>query len=125
MFSSLFLTLVDRFLRSDRKKKLIMEGKMVVDTAMEFLVPSWWEVQVTLAATVFMVVAYWFFSLDGDGCGCGGDDRALVDGSGGGADVIDDKYKVISVNFSDKLNLLVILVLCYFCFFVFVASNQF
>ncbi|KAK6122571.1 hypothetical protein DH2020_043686 [Rehmannia glutinosa] len=60
---------------------------------MEFLVPSWWEVQVTLAAAAFVVVAYWFFALGGDGCG-GGDDRAFVDGSGGGADMIDDKDKM-------------------------------
>ncbi|KAK6146358.1 hypothetical protein DH2020_020227 [Rehmannia glutinosa] len=66
----------------------------VVDTAMEFLVPSWWEVQVTLAAAAFVVVAYWFFALGGDGCG-GGDDRAFVDGSGGGADMIDDKDKQV------------------------------
>ncbi|GFQ04340.1 c2 and gram domain-containing protein at5g50170 [Phtheirospermum japonicum] len=63
---------------------------MVVDTAMELLVPSWWEVQVTLAAAAFMVVAYWFFALGG-GDGCGGDDRAFADGSGDGADMIDDK----------------------------------
>ncbi|KAL7106362.1 hypothetical protein ACP275_07G108500 [Erythranthe tilingii] len=70
-----------------------MGGKMVVDTAMEFLVPSWWEVQVTLAAAVFMVVSYWFFTLDGDGCGCR-DDRAFADGSAADGDAIDDKYKM-------------------------------
>ncbi|KAL8048937.1 hypothetical protein ABFX02_07G100400 [Erythranthe guttata] len=70
-----------------------MGGKMVVDTAMEFLVPSWWEVQVTLAAAVFMVVSYWFFTLDGDGCGFR-DDRAFADGSAGDGDAIDDKYKM-------------------------------
>ncbi|KAL0413938.1 UNVERIFIED_CONTAM: BAG-associated GRAM protein 1 [Sesamum radiatum] len=67
---------------------------MVVDTAMEFLLPSWWEVQVTLAAAVFVLVAYWFFTLGSDGCGCGGGyDRAFGDGSGGGADMINDKDK--------------------------------
>lgn len=66
---------------------------MVVDTAMEFLAPSWWEVQVTVAAAAFIVVAYLFFTLGGVGCG-GGDDRALVNGSGGAADMIDDKDKV-------------------------------
>ncbi|XP_011091545.1 BAG-associated GRAM protein 1 isoform X1 [Sesamum indicum] len=68
---------------------------MVVDTAMEFLLPSWWEVQVTLAAAVFVLVAYWFFTLGGDGCGCGGGyDRAFGDGLGGGADMINDKDKM-------------------------------
>lgn len=68
---------------------------MVVETAMEFLVPSWWEVQVTVAAA-FVVVSYWFFSAGGD-AGGGGDDRTFVDGSGGVVDMIEDKDKVISV----------------------------
>ncbi|KAL3641534.1 BAG-associated GRAM protein 1 [Castilleja foliolosa] len=63
---------------------------VVVDTAMDFLVPSWWEVQVTLAAAAFIVMAYWFFSIGG-GDGCGADDRGFADGSGDGADMIDDK----------------------------------
>ncbi|KAM4105809.1 hypothetical protein ACB094_04G021000 [Castanea mollissima] len=29
---------------------------------MEFLVPSWWEIKVTVAASVFVIVAYWFFT---------------------------------------------------------------
>ncbi|KAL8482782.1 hypothetical protein ACS0TY_025717 [Phlomoides rotata] len=62
---------------------------MVVDMAMEFLVPSWWEVQVTVAAAAFIVVAYLLFTLGG-----GGDDRAFVNGSGGAADLIDDKDKM-------------------------------
>ncbi|PIN26028.1 hypothetical protein CDL12_01225 [Handroanthus impetiginosus] len=49
-----------------------MGGMMVMDTAMEFLLPSWWEVQVTLAAAAFAVAACWFFTLGGDGCGCSG-----------------------------------------------------
>ncbi|KAG8369407.1 hypothetical protein BUALT_Bualt14G0007900 [Buddleja alternifolia] len=60
---------------------------IVVESAMEFLVPSWWEVQVTLAAAAFVVVAYWFFTL-------GGDDRTFGDGSGGGVDMMDDKDKM-------------------------------
>lgn len=72
-----------------------MGATMVVETAMEFLVPSWWEVQVTVAAAAFVVVAYLFFSAGGDGSH-GGDDRAFGDGSGSGADMIEDKDKVIS-----------------------------
>ncbi|PIN26027.1 putative protein, contains GRAM domain [Handroanthus impetiginosus] len=74
-----------------------MGGMMVMDTAMEFLLPSWWEVQVTLAAAAFAVAACWFFTLGGDGCGCSGgdgDDRAFGNGSSGGADMIDGKDKM-------------------------------
>lgn len=71
-----------------------MGATMVVETAMEFLVPSWWEVQVTVAAAAFVVVAYWFFSMGGDG-GRGGGDRAFEDGSGSGLDMVEDKDKVI------------------------------
>ncbi|KAL4632054.1 hypothetical protein ACB092_04G024700 [Castanea dentata] len=35
---------------------------MMIETAMEFLVPSWWEIKVTVAASVFVIVAYWFFT---------------------------------------------------------------
>ncbi|CAK9179363.1 unnamed protein product [Ilex paraguariensis] len=37
---------------------------MIIDTALEFLVPSWWEVQVTIAASLFVIAAYWFFTYD-------------------------------------------------------------
>ncbi|KAG6395469.1 hypothetical protein SASPL_146114 [Salvia splendens] len=68
-----------------------MGATMVVETAMEFLLPSWWEVQVTVAAAAFVVVAYWFFSAGADG----GDDRGFVEGSGGGADMIEDREKML------------------------------
>ncbi|KAL6532026.1 BAG-associated GRAM protein 1 [Orobanche gracilis] len=68
-----------------------MGGMMVVDAAMEFLVPSWWEVQCTFAGAAFMVVAYWFFA---GGDGCGRDNRAVVDGSDGDGHMIDDKDKM-------------------------------
>ncbi|KAL2487585.1 C2 domain-containing protein/GRAM domain-containing protein [Forsythia ovata] len=70
-----------------------MNQLMVVEMAMEFLVPSWWEVQVTVAAVAFVLVAYWFFTLGGEACG-GCLDRTLVDGSGGSGDVIDDRDKM-------------------------------
>ncbi|XP_047955676.1 BAG-associated GRAM protein 1 isoform X1 [Salvia hispanica] len=68
-----------------------MGATMVVETAMEFLLPSWWEVQVTVAAAAFVVVAYWFFSAGADG----GDDRGFVEGSGGGADMIEEREKML------------------------------
>nr|XP_027117762.1 BAG-associated GRAM protein 1-like isoform X1 [Coffea arabica] len=62
---------------------------------MEFLIPSWWEVQVTVAAAAFVVLAYWFLSLGG-GAGVGGegnaDDRMMV-----GGDEIDEKDKGVSI----------------------------
>ncbi|KAK4349324.1 hypothetical protein RND71_032079 [Anisodus tanguticus] len=62
---------------------------MIVETALEVLVPSWWEVKVTVAATAFIIISFWFFALSGGG---GGDGN-----SGGGVDdsgVVDDKDKV-------------------------------
>jgi hypothetical protein len=34
----------------------------MIETAMDILVPSWWEIQVTVAASLFVIVAYWFFT---------------------------------------------------------------
>ncbi|KAL6582359.1 BAG-associated GRAM protein 1 [Orobanche minor] len=69
----------------------VMGRMMVVNTAMEFLVPSWWEVQVTFAGAALMVVTYWYFA---GGDGCGRDNRAVVDCSDGDAHLIDDKDKM-------------------------------
>ncbi|KAF5733930.1 hypothetical protein HS088_TW16G00371 [Tripterygium wilfordii] len=67
---------------------------MVIELAefVEFLVPSGWEIKVTVAASVFVIGAYWFFVYAG-----GGDaerSQQLGDGSGSSVDVIDDKYKM-------------------------------
>ncbi|GFP97295.1 c2 and gram domain-containing protein at1g03370 [Phtheirospermum japonicum] len=51
---------------------------LVLETLIEVLLPSWEEVQVSLAAAAFVAAAYWFFTLDGDG---GGHDRMSVDSS--------------------------------------------
>lgn len=59
-------------------------------TLLEFLIPSWWEVEVTVAAAAFLVAAYWFFTFGGAGEG-EVDDRALVDGA---VDGIDDSKGV-------------------------------
>ncbi|KAK4489096.1 hypothetical protein RD792_004890 [Penstemon davidsonii] len=59
-----------------------------VDTAIEFLLPSWWEAQVTVAAAAFVVVAYCFFIAAGDGCS--GDDRTFCLGSADDADLVDE-----------------------------------
>lgn len=37
------------------------EMMVMIETAVEFLLPSWWEVKVSVAASLFVIVAYWFF----------------------------------------------------------------
>ncbi|CAI9108561.1 OLC1v1008191C1 [Oldenlandia corymbosa var. corymbosa] len=68
-----------------------------VETAvLEFLIPSWWEVQVTVATAAFVVVAYWFFTFggpSGGGEGNNGDNRLLV-----GGDEIEEKDKAVSIS---------------------------
>ncbi|XP_011073969.2 BAG-associated GRAM protein 1-like isoform X2 [Sesamum indicum] len=62
---------------------------LVVKTVIEFLLPSWWEVQVTVAATAFVMVACWFFSL---GVDCAGD-RGFLDHSAADVEVNDAQEK--------------------------------
>ncbi|GMY32710.1 BAG-associated GRAM protein 1 isoform X1 [Fagus crenata] len=35
---------------------------MTIETAMEFLLPSWWEIEVSVAASLFVIVVYWLFT---------------------------------------------------------------
>jgi hypothetical protein len=35
---------------------------IMIETALDILVPSWWEIKVTVAASLFVIVAYWFFT---------------------------------------------------------------
>ncbi|KAH9783128.1 BAG-associated GRAM protein 1 [Citrus sinensis] len=63
---------------------------MMIETAMEILVPSWWEIQVTVAASLCVIASYWcFFSKTGD---FGVDRSQLVENSSISA--IDDKDKL-------------------------------
>ncbi|KAL7619034.1 hypothetical protein Lser_V15G02869 [Lactuca serriola] len=65
---------------------------MNTETAIEFLLPSWWEVQVTVAAACFVIAAYWFFT---DGGFTGAGDRSQFDNSSlASGDVVDDKEKI-------------------------------
>ncbi|KAJ0035141.1 hypothetical protein Pint_26140 [Pistacia integerrima] len=50
------------------------EMMVMIETAVEVLVPSWWEVKVTVAASLFVIFAYWFFSNKTDDFGL---DRTL------------------------------------------------
>ncbi|KAI6693681.1 hypothetical protein NL676_021391 [Syzygium grande] len=61
---------------------------MVMETAiLEILVPSWWEVKVTVATSVFVTLAYWFFTYGADGSGGGAEpDRSLVENSAASGD---------------------------------------
>ncbi|GLT91575.1 hypothetical protein SLE2022_094560 [Rubroshorea leprosula] len=52
-----------------------------IETAVECLVPSWWEVKVTVAASVFVILSYWFFTYGGGDRGCGGDRSQLGENS--------------------------------------------
>lgn len=54
---------------------------MMIDTALlDFLVPSWWEIKVSVAASIFVILAYWFFALRAGGDGDGGDSAASAVG---------------------------------------------
>lgn len=66
---------------------------MIETAALDFLVPSWWEIKVTVAAAMFVILSFCFFSWSGGGGGDGGGgDRAVVlENSGDG---IDEKDKM-------------------------------
>lgn len=66
---------------------------LVLEALIEFLLPSWSEVQVSVAAAALVVAAYWFLTVTADA-----DDRTLVDSSASVANVNDgieevDQYK--------------------------------
>ncbi|TYH81836.1 hypothetical protein ES332_D02G013800v1 [Gossypium tomentosum] len=68
---------------------MMIETGVVVD----YLVPSWWEVKVAVAASVFVIVSYWFFALQGKD-GDGGDRSQVSESSAEG--ILDDKEIVHS-----------------------------
>ena len=71
----------------------------MIDVALlDFLVPSWWEIEVTVAASVFVIFAYWFFAYRGGGDGDG--DRLVTDNSAASGIAIDDKAKVNSSRYN-------------------------
>ncbi|KAL4590978.1 hypothetical protein LXL04_003926 [Taraxacum kok-saghyz] len=69
---------------------------MITETPIGCLLPSWWELQVTVAAVFFVIAAYWFFNYVGVA------DRSLLDdpASVSPPDVTPDKHKVISPLFN-------------------------
>lgn len=65
---------------------------LVLEALIEFLLPSWSEVQVSLAAAALVLAAYWFLTVT-----AGADERTVVDGSATVANVNGDKEEVLSV----------------------------
>ncbi|KAK9068746.1 hypothetical protein SSX86_012861 [Deinandra increscens subsp. villosa] len=65
---------------------------MIIETRIDFLLPSWWEVEVSVAASFFVIAAYWFFTYDGH---TGSGDRSLFDNSSVvSGDGVDDREKI-------------------------------
>ncbi|CAK9324847.1 unnamed protein product [Citrullus colocynthis] len=62
--------------------------QMVIAMALDFLLPSWLEIKITLATSLFVIFAYWFFAYRS---GLFDADRSVVDGSG---DAIHVKDKI-------------------------------
>ncbi|KAI3523686.1 hypothetical protein L1887_02008 [Cichorium endivia] len=65
---------------------------MITETPIDCLLPSWWELQVTVAAAFFVIAAYWFFTYVGH---TGASDRSLLDDPASvSPDAIPDKDKM-------------------------------
>ncbi|OWM84750.1 hypothetical protein CDL15_Pgr027537 [Punica granatum] len=61
---------------------------MIETAILDVLLPSWWEIKVTVAAAVFVIAAYWYFTYGTDRGEAGSDaDRSLVDNSASSLDV--------------------------------------
>lgn len=70
---------------------------MISKTAVDFLIPSLWEVQVTVAAAAFVIAAYWFFtSVAGD--------KVAVNISLAVDEVNDDKQKIVQLKGESHTN---------------------
>ncbi|KAI7979115.1 BAG-associated GRAM protein 1 [Camellia lanceoleosa] len=74
-------------------KQFQFNNSGMIDTAFDFLLPSWWEVEVSVAAAAFVIAAYWFFAYATGVGGSGGEigaenqfDNSLLSG--------DDKDKL-------------------------------
>ncbi|KAI4342821.1 hypothetical protein MLD38_027395 [Melastoma candidum] len=50
----------------------------------QVLLPSWWEIKVSVAASLFVIAAYWFFTYGADGER--ESDRSLMEFSGDSVD---------------------------------------
>lgn len=70
---------------------------LVLETLLEFLLPSWSEVQVSVAAAALVLTAFWFLTVT-----AAADDQTLVDTSASVAKLNDDREEVSFVNFTPK-----------------------
>ncbi|KAI9081927.1 hypothetical protein K1719_036189 [Acacia pycnantha] len=70
----------------------------LMDLALDFLVPSLWEIKVTVATSMFVIIAYWFFTYRTGDFDVG---RVLVDNSG---DASDDKDKMLQFKGDSQTN---------------------
>ncbi|OVA05138.1 C2 calcium-dependent membrane targeting [Macleaya cordata] len=57
------------------------------EIVLDFLIPSWWEIEITVAAAIFVIVAFSFFYSGGAGICYDDDQRALSNDSGAGGDL--------------------------------------
>lgn len=73
----------------------------MIEDAVDFLLPSWWEVKVSVATTLFVVAAYWFFTSNS---GNTDDDRSLVDNPGAARDFLDDIDKMPQLKGDSQIN---------------------
>ncbi|GKV29253.1 hypothetical protein SLEP1_g38192 [Rubroshorea leprosula] len=74
----------------------------LIETAVECLVPSWWEVKVTVAASVFVIFCYWFSAYGGGDRNAGGDRSQFGENSGSG--FVFDKDKMGQFKGDSKTN---------------------
>lgn len=72
---------------------MLLPEKMI-DTALEFLLPSWWEIKITVVAAAFVIAAYWYFYFLGAGVEFGDIDRSLADNSFGPGVVVENKDEI-------------------------------
>lgn len=70
-----------------------LRPQMMIAMALDFLLPSWFEIKITLATSLFVILAYWFFAYRS---GFFDADRSAVDNSG---DAIHAKDKVFECAF--------------------------
>ncbi|KAK9138701.1 hypothetical protein Sjap_009295 [Stephania japonica] len=77
-------------------RRSIIASMEMAEIVLNFLVPSWWEIKVTVAAAVFLVAAISFFVYGGGGGWDEGDGGEIGRGLGGdgGGDLADEKDKM-------------------------------
>ncbi|RZC64197.1 hypothetical protein C5167_025945 [Papaver somniferum] len=61
---------------------------------LEFLIPSWWEIEITVAAAVFVIISFTFFYTGGGIYYCHDDQRGLCNDSAAGGAELDDPDRI-------------------------------